>query len=120
VDFIARVSADPRIPGDLFDSVVENLLENARQKRQLKPDVDISVTLECSESLLRIAVSDSGEHVPWNVAGALFKRPVESQSGLGIGLYHAARQAELLGYRLALDHNEDGMVSFSLARTSGD
>lgn len=116
IDFIARVSADSRIPGDLFDSAVENLLENARQKRQIAPNIDISVTLECSASSLRVTVSDSGDHVPWNVAGALFKRPVESQSGLGIGLYHAARQAELLGYRLSLENNEDGMVSFSLAR----
>jgi hypothetical protein len=33
---------------------------------------------------------------------------------LGIGLYHAARQAEANGYTLALSENNNGKVSFSL------
>ena len=41
--------------------------------------------------------------------------PVASQSGLGVGLYHAARQAAQLGYRLALTENAAGCVTFRLS-----
>jgi hypothetical protein len=40
---------------------------------------------------------------------------VPSEDGLGIGLYHAARQAEELDYRLALEEDRPGHVSFILA-----
>jgi len=39
---------------------------------------------------------------------------VPSSSGLGIGLYQAARQAEAAGFRLALEKNHDGEVCFAL------
>jgi hypothetical protein len=49
------------------------------------------------------------------VAETLFSGAVKSQTGLGIGLYQAARQAERLGYRLAIAGNERGNVCFELA-----
>jgi hypothetical protein len=48
----------------------------------------------------------------------LFRAPVQSQYGLGIGLYHAARQAAESGYFLILDENSKGAVSFRLAPVS--
>jgi hypothetical protein len=42
------------------------------------------------------------------------RAPVASASGLGIGLYQAARQAEALGYQLLLEKNADGDVVFAL------
>ena len=39
-----------------------------------------------------------------------------SQTGLGIGLYQAALQAQKLGYELRLAVNEPGRVCFELAR----
>jgi hypothetical protein len=41
---------------------------------------------------------------------------VRSSTGLGIGLYQAARLAERSGYALKLAENRDGAVCFSLAR----
>jgi len=61
-------------------------------------------------------VCDNGAAVPKNVADQLFDAPVTSQTGLGVGLYHSARQAAPLGYRLALTVNEQGRVCFELAR----
>jgi hypothetical protein len=49
------------------------------------------------------------------IAGKLLSAPVPSQNGLGVGLYHAARQAEQLGYRLELSDNRAGSVCFRLA-----
>jgi signal transduction histidine kinase len=116
VDFVARVTSEPMIPRDLFDSVVENLLENARQKRQLHPDIEISVTLEANEQDLRLEVHDSGASMPGTVAQNLFRRPVTSPNGLGIGLYQAARQAEVHGYELYTDSNVDGHVCIAMVR----
>jgi len=43
---------------------------------------------------------------------------VQSDSGLGIGLYQAARQAQAAGYVLRLESNRDGEVCFALRRAA--
>ena len=61
-----------------------------------------------------LEVSDSGRAVPQAIAEQLFKKHVRSENGLGIGLYHAARQARQAGYSLSLAENRDGAVRFRL------
>jgi signal transduction histidine kinase len=102
------------VPVEFLDSAVENLLENARAKRQAEPGIGVRVELGLAGRDLTLRVSDTGSPVPRAVTAALFREPVDSQSGLGIGLYQAARQAETLGYRLALARNEPGAVVFEL------
>ena len=63
-----------------------------------------------------LAVSDNGSAVADAVADALFCQPVKSDDGLGIGLYHAGRQADGAGYTLALTENRPGAVTFSLSQ----
>jgi hypothetical protein len=55
------------------------------------------------------------------VLGDLLHAPVASESGLGIGLYHAARQAESCGYELRLASNErrQGVLRAVPARRPG-
>jgi sensor histidine kinase regulating citrate/malate metabolism len=62
-----------------------------------------------------LAVADNGTAVEASVADGIFREPVSSDYGLGIGLYHAARQAEAAGYHLGLKENRPGRVVFSLA-----
>jgi C4-dicarboxylate-specific signal transduction histidine kinase len=62
-----------------------------------------------------LSVRDSGRAVAPAVLATLFRAPSESASGLGIGLYHAARQAEETGYRLQLAENRPGAVCFRLS-----
>jgi sensor histidine kinase regulating citrate/malate metabolism len=62
-----------------------------------------------------LTVADDGEAIAPALAGSLFSEPVSSEDGLGIGLYHAARQAEGVGYGLALTENRPGCVAFSLS-----
>jgi C4-dicarboxylate-specific signal transduction histidine kinase len=64
-------------------------------------------------------VCDNGAPVPATIVTKLFDSAVPSQTGLGIGLYQAARHAERLGYRLRLSCNEPGRVCFTLARKNG-
>lgn len=104
-----------RIPGDLFHGILDNLLENAYYKRRVDPSLDITVTLASRDGRLCFTVCDNGSVIGPETAGQLFKQPVPSRSGHGIGLYQAARQAEMMGYTLALTRNRPGQVCFELS-----
>ena len=111
VDFSpANVAPDARLPRSLFDSVADNLIRNALAKRATEPGMRVRVSLDGGS----LRVCDSGSAVPDPLAGGLLRAPVNSSGGLGIGLYQAARQAETAGYRLVLEKNTDGEVSFAL------
>lgn len=102
---------DDSVPQSLFDSVLENLLQNALAKRMRQPGLEITVTFGDGG----LTVVDNGSPVVSEIVDALFREPVTSEDGLGIGLYHAARQAEAAGYCLALTANRPGQVVFSLS-----
>jgi signal transduction histidine kinase len=110
-------SSDPQgdLPGDLFNSVAENLLENALNKAKNEPGLKVSAALLSNPHGLSLRVCDDGSPIGPTVANNLFNGPVDSHTGLGIGLYQAARQAERLGYRLAIAENRRGCVCFELA-----
>jgi signal transduction histidine kinase len=110
-------SSDPQgdLPGDLFNSVAENLLENALNKAKNEPGLKVSAALLSNPHSLSLRVCDDGSPIGPTVANNLFNGPVDSHTGLGIGLYQAARQAERLGYRLAIAENLRGCVCFELA-----
>jgi signal transduction histidine kinase len=109
-----RIPADARLPRSLFDSVADNLIRNALVKRAVDGPIRVEASLEQHGSLV-LRVKDSGSAVPAALAKDLLRGPVASRSGLGIGLYQAARQAEAAGYALKLEANRDGNVCFSLS-----
>jgi hypothetical protein len=104
------VSAGERVPHELFGSVADNLIRNALAKRATEPDLRVRVALS-SDGL---SVSDSGKAIPEAVTRVLMRAPIASATGLGIGLYQAARQAEASGFRLVLEKNSDGEVRLAL------
>ena len=105
----------PPVLAALFDSVAENLLHNARNKQQREPDLKISALLGVDRNKPCLSISDNGTPIPVDRATSLLHETVESEDGLGIGLYHAARQAEANGYTLSLSENGAGKVSFRLS-----
>jgi signal transduction histidine kinase len=109
----AAVAPGTQLPRSLFDSVADNLIRNALAKRAAEPQLRVRASLREGPGVT-LRVCDSGAAVPTETADALMRAPVVSRSGLGIGLYQAARQAEAQGYRLALEKNEDGQVCFAL------
>lgn len=109
-----EIASDATVPGELFDSVAENLIQNALNKGHGAAGFRVEVHFSCAEKP-SLRVTDVGEPVPAAVARRLFDGPVPSQMGLGIGLYQAARQAAQHGYRLALANNEAGAVRFELS-----
>jgi len=102
-----------RLPRSLFDSVADNLIRNALAKRADDEGLRVRVALEWDQRLA-LRVCDSGSPVPGEIAAQVLRAPVSSRSGLGIGLYQAARQAEASGYRLTLESNREGEVCFAL------
>jgi hypothetical protein len=114
IRFEAELESDPVVPLDLFDSVAENLLENARSKRLSEPHIRINVHLQAENGAARLQVSDDGSCIDSDTARNLFRSPVNSRNGLGIGLYQAARQANQWGYELTLAANRPHEVVFDL------
>ena len=106
------------VPQELFDSAAENLLQNAFEKRKLQGDFAIRLSFSCGDRAL-LEISDAGGAIAGETARELLHGPVPSESGLGIGLYQVARQAEACGFTLALAHNADGKVSFLLSGVPG-
>jgi signal transduction histidine kinase len=112
-----RIAPGTELPLDLFDSVTDNLLQNALEKRRTQPGLNIAVEFEVGDSSSKLAVEDDGTPLPAEIVAMLFKSALPSASGLGIGLYQAARQAQQLGYQLALTENHQGRVRFELRKT---
>jgi len=115
IRFINNIRHDILIPEELFNSVVENLLENAIHKRQVDPDIVITVTLTTDSESIVLNVTDTGQAVAEETAKLILEEHVASDNGHGIGLYQAARQAETFNYDLELKENCDGKVSFELS-----
>jgi signal transduction histidine kinase len=100
------------LAADLFDSVADNLIDNALRKNSVGEHVRVNVLFSAPDRAL--SVCDNGAAMPRAIATQLFAAPLPSQSGMGIGLYHAAKQAAQNGYTLELAHNETGRVCFAL------
>lgn len=109
----AAIAEGLLLPKDLFDSALENLLQNALEKRKLDPKVAVDVCLQCADSIV-LRVCDTGRPVAEEVLRGLLRGPVPSETGYGIGLYQVARQAEASGFEFELAVNEPGRVCFEL------
>jgi signal transduction histidine kinase len=112
---IGEAPSDACVPIELFDSVAENLLQNVITKLQQHDNVQVTVRFE--PAALRLTVCDTGTAIAPEIASRLLRSPVQSDTGLGIGLYHAAKQAQQLGYELKLTANAEGNVCFELCPT---
>jgi signal transduction histidine kinase len=110
----AAISADGNVPATLFDSFLENAIDNARAKAAREPAPAIEVRFAFAPDRVELSVGDNGSAVPESAVRHLFREPVEHGTGLGIGLYHVARLATQAGYRIELAANRDGEVRICL------
>ena len=86
--------ADCAVPAALFDRALDNLLENALAKKTENGDLEVTAEFHCDEKGASLRVADNGDAVAEATANLLFKSPLNSETGLGIGLFHLSRQAE--------------------------
>ena len=115
--FTATGTLKMEIPVNLFDTVLENCLENCRKKQVREPDTQISIVLTIIEGVT-LAIADSGSAIPSAAVDSLFHAPVTNSrgGGLGIGLYQAFKQAKQADYVLSLAKNTAGEVRFELTQ----
>ena len=114
ITFQNECDGDPTIPVDLFDSVVDNLLENIQVKKINEPDIKIAITLYCNQDAVSVSVCDTGTMIPEEKSKELLSNVIDSDNGLGIGLYQAKKLAEKFDFDLKLTSNLDGRVCFEL------
>jgi len=117
LQFHSDIENNINLPVDLFDSVIENLLNNALKKPSAN---QIDVRLLSSNNVVVLSVCDDGEAIEAAIEANLFLQPVSSGSGMGIGLYQAAIMALAFNYELELSQNERGRVCFNLFQQLAD
>jgi len=115
IQFTGKTQNDLTIDTDVFDTVLENLLENARSKRRIRPETEIITNINIIDSKIIVSVCDDGDPVPTSKSDLLFKQILPSNDGYGIGLYQSAQLAERNGYKLELLSNEPEKVCFQLS-----
>jgi signal transduction histidine kinase len=113
----SAIPADAQVLVELFDSVVDNFLQNALTKRRAAGQTRIQVAL-LGESGCVLRVCDDGQALSEYLVRRLFHAPVASAHGFGVGLYQAARHAQANGYQVVLASNVDGKVCFELRATA--
>jgi signal transduction histidine kinase len=111
LQFHHDIENDITLPIDLFDSVAENLINNALKKTSA---TQIDVRLLSNDDIVVLSVCDNGTAIEPEIESSMFAKPVSSGSGMGIGLYQAAIMANAFNYDLELSQNEDGRVCFNL------
>ena len=116
ITFEADIKTERDIDTDVFDTILENLLEKARSKRRVNPKTDVIAHLVSEDDDYFIDVRDTGYPLPDHKAEKLFKQILPSKDGYGIGLYQSAQLALRNGYRLELIENKEGNVCFRIAK----
>ncbi len=106
-----------RVPAAFLDRFADNAILNAIEKRAVEPVIEVRVRAMCRNGCCRVEVEDSGSAIATKMARRLFQGPVESNSGLGVGLYQVAREAATQGWVLNLASNRDGAVCLMLSGT---
>jgi signal transduction histidine kinase len=115
ISFTESIHSNPLIPMEVFNTVTENLLDNARSKRLIQPDLSITVILQADNNSIDLRVMDNGSPVPDETVAQLFEEVLFSENGFGIGLYQSNQLAKRADYRLTLEHNKQGNVCFRLS-----
>jgi len=116
IKFSTDVERDSEIPVDIFTTVMENLLDNARNKRIREPELTIYVTLSNLNDQLQLSVADTGSAINPQISQQLFKEVVSSQDGFGIGLYQCYELAKNHGFDLTISDEAEGNVCFVLKK----
>jgi len=111
IHFHRDIDNNIAVPVDLFDSVSENLLNNALRKPSAR---SVDLRLLSSDDIIVLSVCDDGEQLAANIEKNLFVKPVSSGSGMGVGLYQSSIMAHAFNYELELSQNERGRVCFNL------
>ena len=111
--FSLKVEKDISISFDdvAAHSVIANLIENAC--KYSKAGTSITVSLQKTETRLRLSVADEGKGIPDSFKKTVFERfyrtgneETRSTKGTGLGLYIANYLAEMHGWKISISDNK--------------
>lgn len=117
IRFHREITYNNTLPEDLFDSVLDNLINNAMRKSSTG---QADVRLYCNSDIILLSVCDDGSPVESSIEASLFNQPVSSGSGMGIGLYQSTIMARAFNFELELSQNDQGRVCFNLFQHLSD
>ncbi len=115
IRFNNAIEVDTDIPLEAFNTVAENLLENALNKQRREKNITIEARLQAKNDRLQFQVCDTGSPFPADKREALFQQALASEDGYGIGLYHSYKLAKENGYLLSLDESTGDFLCFTLS-----
>jgi len=125
-DIVDEFELDPAVGEEdvlrisLYDSAAENFVSNALKKREREPGISVKISLvRRGDGDVELRVADTGSPVPKALEGELFRAPVRSAKGSGVGLHNLRALAESQGHELVLLDNAYGNVVFAL-RAAGE
>lgn len=102
-----------------FSRVLSNLLNNSIEAIDKQTGI-IKITGKCEVNFMVLTISDNGNGIPPSVLsklgelGASFGKNNDSESGSGIGLYHAKKTMELFDGTLNIESEENKGTSLIL------
>ena len=105
INFSRDIESNIPVPIDLFDSVSDNLLNNALRKESAH---SIDIRLLSSNEIILLSICDDGDAIKPEIESDIFNQPVSSGSGMGIGLYQSSIMASAFNFELELSQNETG------------
>lgn len=114
ITFQADDIPNREINAEVLDSILDCLLSNAIEKSKHERQLLIQVSLKKQAEGYVLSVLDNGTSIPATISKKLFQQHISASNGLGVGLYHAAQDAEQAGYRLSLGSNKKGQVRFDI------
>jgi signal transduction histidine kinase len=114
ITFQADDIPNREINAEVLDSMMDCLLSNAIEKSKHETQLLIQVSLKKQDEGYVLSVQDNGSSIPATISKKLFQQHISASNGLGVGLYHAAQDAEQAGYRLSLASNKKGQVRFDI------
>lgn len=114
---ISKMRDIDSVPPHVFDSICDNLLQNALDKRNLEPGIKITLKMFWRNGIC-LEICDSGSAIKEEITQTLLSTPVPSSNGLGVGLYQATQLARQQGYRLELLENSVGHVRFGITQVN--
>ena len=106
ITFQADDIPNREINAEVLDSILDCLLSNAIEKSKHERQLLIQVCLKKQAEGYVLSVLDNGTSIPATISKKLFQQHISASNGLGVGLYHAAQDAEQAGYRLSLGSNQ--------------
>ncbi len=115
VYFRGDVQSAMLIDAPLFDSVVENCINNISK---LGTEYEVTIELLDHNGEIGLSISNNGPAVAADIAARITREPLPgvTNNSFGVGLYQVRKLALTHGYDFRLQQNRDGYVLFTLQK----